>query len=177
MKRMMIMMPILLVTGMVSAETPATVDSVDIGRYAGLWYEIARIPNRFQGDCAGNVTAEYSLREDGLIDVINRCINREGTLDTARGIAKVVDSESNARLKVSFVRFLGLPLFWGNYWILGLDDMYKWAVVGTPDRKYGWILSRTPELSESDRETIRNLLTSKGYNTDRFKETYQTLDE
>jgi apolipoprotein D and lipocalin family protein len=153
---------------------PVTVDSVDLTKYAGLWFEIAKIPNRFQKSCARNTTAEYKLRDDGDIDVINRCIEENGDTNEVEGIAKVVDKKTNAKLEVSFVRILGIRLFWGDYWIIGLDTDYKYAVVGTPSRKYGWILSRTPELSTGEMNIIYNLLRKQGYNPKDFVITKQT---
>jgi apolipoprotein D and lipocalin family protein len=145
-----------------------TVQKVDLQRYVGLWHEIARIPNRFQKNCDSGTTAQYELREDGRIDVINQCLEEDGSVDRAEGVAKIVDANTNAKLKVSFVSFLGWRPFWGDYWILGLDDDYQWAIVGSPDRKYGWILARTPELDEDILERIFAILTAQGYDTDRF---------
>ena len=124
-----------LATAPMAAEAPGpptTVDRVDLMRYAGLWYEVARIPNRFQKQCARNVTAEYVLREDGRIDVINRCLRDDGRVDEAKGLARIDDPASNARLKVSFFSILGWRPVWGDYWILGLGDAYEYAVVGSP---------------------------------------------
>lgn len=149
------------------------VPTVNLDRYTGLWYEIAKIPNRFQRKCEMGTTAQYSLRDDGKIDVINRCFDKEGKAIEAKGIARVVDSVSNAKLKVSFVRLLGFSLFWGDYWIIGLGEEYDFAIVGTPGRKYGWILSRTPSLDQGKLEQIFNLLREQGYNPDDFEMTSQ----
>ncbi len=158
-----------------SVETePVTVDSVDLNRYVGTWYEIARIPNSFQKKCAMNTTATYRLRPDGNIDVINRCVESDGSENIAQGIAKVVDPKTNAKLEVSFVRFLGIQLFWGDYWIIGLDREYRWAIVGNPSRKYGWILSRTPTLSAYGRQVVTDILLKQGYNPDDFVPTEQS---
>ncbi len=156
---------------------PVTVVSVDLTKYAGLWYEIAKIPNRFQKSCARNATAEYKLRDDGKIDVINKCIEGDGDTNEVEGIAKVVDDKTNAKLEVSFVRILGIQLFWGDYWIIGLDKDYKYAVVGTPSRKYGWILSRKPKLSSENIEKIFDLLKKQGYNPQNFIMTEQTWEK
>lgn len=145
-----------------------TVTEVDIQRYVGLWYEVAKIPNRFQKNCERGTTAQYSLREDGKISVINQCFEEDGKLDKAEGVAKIVEPLSNAKLKVSFVSFLGWRPFWGDYWILGLDTDYQWAIVGSPDRKYGWILARTPELAEGTLEEIFAILTHNGFDTNLF---------
>ena len=157
-----------------NANEPVVVNSVDLNRYIGVWYEIARIPNRFQKDCARNTTATYSLREDGNIDVVNRCVEEDGTVIEAKGIAKVADTASNAKLEVSFVRILGISLFWGDYWIIGLEENYRYAVVGTPSRKYGWILSRQPQLSPEDLDEIFAILQHQGYNFDDFIMTEQS---
>ena len=151
-------------------ESPVTpVDEVNLERYTGLWYEIAKIPNRFQQQCVRGTTAEYTLREDGRISVVNQCFKKDGSLDDAKGIAKVIDTTSNAKLKVSFVSFLGWRPFWGDYWVIGLDEDYEWAVVGTPDRKYGWILARTPTLDEATMEEIFRIIEQNGYKRDAFE--------
>jgi apolipoprotein D and lipocalin family protein len=120
-----------------------TVAKVDVARYLGRWYEIARLPNRFQKGCAGS-TADYALREDGEISVINSCRNeQDGRLDQVTGRAWIIDTSSNAQLKVTF--------FWpfrGDYWIIELGKEYEYAVVGTPNRKYLWILSRTASMDD-----------------------------
>lgn len=152
-------------------EKPAPVDFVDLSQYVGLWYEIAKIPNRFQKKCAKNTTAQYTLREDGRIDVLNTCFQKDGIPITAKGIAKVVDTRSNAKLKVSFVRLLGISLFWGDYWVLGLADDYRYAVVG--DGRYGWILSRTPQMSSEDWEEANAILKEQGYDPSHFEKTVQ----
>ena len=141
-----------------------TVDKVDLKKYVGLWYEVAKIPNSFQDQCIYGTTAEYKIDEDGYIIVTNSCYDEEDKLDTAEGLAKVVNKNTNAKLEVSFVSFLGIRPFWGDYWIIGLDENYQWAVVGTPSRKYGWILSRTPSLPDSTMENIFEILKSQHYN-------------
>ena len=150
-----------------------TVPNVNLERYTGLWYEIAKIPNRFQQKCDRGTTAQYALREDGKIDVINRCFDKAGKVIEAKGIARIVDAESNAKLKVSFVKIFGLSLFWGDYWIIGLGEDYDFAIVGTPGRKYGWILSRTPTLNQDKLNKIFDLLREQGYNPDDFEMTFQ----
>ena len=148
------------------------VPSVELNRYAGGWYEIARIPNRFQRQCARHTIAQYGLRPDGLLSVLNQCIKRSGNVDQATGVAKVVDPVSSARLKVSLVSFLGWRPFWGDYWVIGLDHDYRWAVVGSPDRRYGWVLSRTPRLDDASMASIRELLERQGYAWSRFEHSH-----
>jgi apolipoprotein D and lipocalin family protein len=156
-----------------AGDEPTTVQNVDLERYVGLWYEIAKIPNRFQKKCASGTTAFYSFRDDGNINVVNRCLDTDGSTVSAVGLAKVVDTTSNARLKVSFVNVLGIRLFWGDYWIIGLDEDYRYAVVGHPERKYGWILARTPRLPPETLEEIDTLLRGQGYDPETFVRTVQ----
>jgi apolipoprotein D and lipocalin family protein len=153
--------------------TPVTVHKVDLNRYAGTWYEIARIPNRFQDQCVKNVTATYELREDGKIDVINRCVEDDGSIDEAEGIAQVVDESTFSKLEVSFVSFFGIRPFWGDYWILGLEENYKYAVVGDPSRDYGWILSRSQKMKKEDLNACYEILRKQGYDPDKFIKTIQ----
>ena len=146
-----------------------TVEAVDLDRYLGKWYEIASYPAWFAKNCTG-VTAEYSMKENGKIEVLNRC--RKGSLDgklkEAKGRAKVVDLESNSKLKVSF-----FGPFWGDYWIIDLDPDYRWAVVGEPKRNYLWILSRTPTLDKSTLDAILSRLPAAGYDVDQLQWTQQ----
>lgn len=134
-----------------------TVDHVDLNRYLGKWYEIARLPNRFEKKCERDITAEYS-KDGQKIIVHNSCIQQDGKAKVAEGKAKVVDAITNAKLKVTFF----WP-FYGNYWIIGLDSEYRWAIVGEPDRKYMWILSRTPLIADADHGHILSLVQQAGY--------------
>ena len=135
-----------------------TVTHVDLNRYLGLWYEIGRYPNSFQKGCLGS-TAMYTARPDGEINVLNGCRDKQdGSLREAKGRAWVVDSASNARLKVSF--------FWpfrGDYWIIDLGQEYEYAVVSTPNRKYLWILSRTPEMNPESLAKILENVEKQGF--------------
>jgi apolipoprotein D and lipocalin family protein len=145
------------------------VDSVDLQRYLGKWYEIASYPAWFQKGCTGS-TAEYSLLPDGKIRVVNRCRKKslDGPLKESKGKAEVVDAVTNAKLKVWF--------FWpfkGNYWIIELDNGYQWAVVGEPKRKYLWILSRKPTMEEKVYQDILSRLPQKGYDPGRLQRTAQ----
>jgi apolipoprotein D and lipocalin family protein len=135
-----------------------TVPAVDLSRYAGRWYEIARYPNRFQKQCTGNVTASYRLLPNGKVEVVNECRNSKGGLEVAKGKAKVDDRTTNAKLKLTFF----WP-FYGDYWVIGLDPDYRWAVVGEPGRKYLWILARSPELEASEYQKAVRILSEKGY--------------
>lgn len=146
-----------------------TVDHVDLARYVGTWHQIALIPNRFQDQCVGGTTATYTLRDDGRITVLNRCRTADGKMDEAEGLAKIENDETNAELKVSFVSFLGWRPFWGDYWVIGLDEDYGWAAVGTPNRKYGWILARTPTLDDGTLDRIFAVFEQNGYDRHSFE--------
>lgn len=150
----------------VKQEPLQTVSSVDLNRYLGKWYEIASIPQRFQEGCAAS-SAEYSLRSDGDIKVINSCRLEDGSIKVARGKAWVVDQATNAKLKVRF--------FWpfsGDYWIIELADDYSYAVVGHPDRDYLWILSRTPQISPALFDTLMERIENKhGYDVSQIVRT------
>lgn len=177
--RLLFFLSIALQTNIVSAdiEDPetegnrpvTTVSEVDLERYAGLWYEIARIPNRFQKECMRRTTAEYTLNEDGRITVLNRCLKKDGQSEEARGLAKIEDVKSNSKLKVSFVSFFGWRPFWGDYWMIGLDEAYQWAIIGTPNREYGWILAREPTINEDTTEEIFAIIEKNGYRRDAFE--------
>jgi len=141
----------------------ATVQQVDLKRYMGEWYEIARIPHRFQEGCVGS-GASYSLLPDGEVRVINRCRDeKSGELREATGRAWVVDPTTNARLKVSF--------FWpfrGDYWIIDLGASYEYAVVGAPNRDYLWILARSPQMDPAVYAGILERAHQKGFDTSRL---------
>ena len=139
------------------------VGAVDLSRYAGRWYEIARLPNRFEKKCADSVTANYTLRSDGKVDVVNRCRKVNGEYTTAKGKAKIVDKKTNAKLKVTFF----WP-FYGDYWILDLGPNYEYAVVGAPNRDYLWVLSRTPQLDEQLYQRLLTKMASRGFETERM---------
>ncbi len=156
--------------GTVWAAKPVEVaPSVDLARYAGKWYEIARLPNRFQRDCAGDTTATYTLRPDGKVTVLNECRRADGRWKSARGTARVADARGpNTKLKVTF--------FWpfsGNYWIIDLDPEYRWAVVGEPGRGYLWILSREPRLAPALYEQIVDRAKRQGFDTEKLLKTAQ----
>ncbi len=152
---------------------PRTVAAVEVPRYLGTWYEVARIPASFQDSatrrCA-DVTATYTARADGRIDVVNACRNAlDGYAETAaRAIASPVPGSGNARLRVQF--------FWpfsGDYWVIGLDPDYRWALVGSPSRNFLWLLSRTPVLPEPDIAAATAIAASQGFDTARIVRTEQ----
>jgi apolipoprotein D and lipocalin family protein len=150
-----------------------TVAAVDLDRYAGRWFEVARYPNRFQRRCVSDVQATYARRSDGRIDVVNRCRIADGSAIDAQGLARVVDDRTFAKLKVRFApaALSWLPMVWGDYWILGLADDYSWAVVGSPDREYLWILARTSELDSTSQAMAHTVARDNGFATERLAAT------
>ncbi len=149
---------LMLLLGACASHAPLEVVSkVDVTRYMGIWYEIAKYPNRFQKGCDG-ATAEYSLRHDGDVTVINRCVGTDGKSRQAEGKAWVSDKTTNAKLKVRF--------FWpftGDYWIIDLGADYEFAVVSEPTRKYLWILARSRELPKETLDGLLARLKEKGF--------------
>ncbi len=149
-----------------SSQSLETVPSVDLKKYAGKWYEIASFPQVFQKGCQCT-TAEYSLDPQGFIVVENRC-HRNGKVSYIKGKATVDQNSGNAKLKVQF--------FWpfkGKYWIIELASDYSYAVVGHPNRKYLWILSRTPKMNESLYQDIVDRAKRRGFDTNLLKPTDQ----
>lgn len=141
--------------------------TVDLQKYLGRWYEIARYEQGFQKGCQG-VTADYSLRTDGSIDVINRCRKPDGKLSEARGRAKVVDRDTVAKLKVSF-----FGPFYGNYWVLDHADDYSWAIVGEPSGRYLWILDRRATPGGVEVRRLIDRAARLGYDTSMLLQTQQ----
>jgi apolipoprotein D and lipocalin family protein len=132
---------------------------VDLTRYAGAWYEIARLPNRFQRVCASDTKATYTLGKGGKIAVLNECRAADGRVTSAKGTARLASKTGpNTKLKVTFF----WP-FYGDYWIIDLDPDYRWAVVGEPGRKYFWILARDRHIEQSLFDQIVARATAQGY--------------
>jgi apolipoprotein D and lipocalin family protein len=139
--------------------------NLDLERYLGKWYEIARFPNRFERGCAG-VTAEYALNPDDTIKVTNTCHKGgpDGPVEVAEGKAKVV---APGKLEVTFVPWL--PFAKGDYWVLHVDRGYSYAVVGEPSGKTGWILARNPELATEKYDKAVSVLESMGYDSSQLE--------
>lgn len=140
------------------------VASLDLERYAGRWYEVARLPQFFQRRCTGETTATYTRLADGRIEVLNRCAT-EGMPLEARGIAR--PAGGGGALEVSFLPgWLSWLPAWGAYWVIDLDPAYQWAVVGGPKRKALWILSRSPDIDPALLERLRQRSEARGYALD-----------
>ncbi len=160
MKQYLIILLVAMIFNSANAQTkPSVVSSVDLNRYKGLWYEIARLPNYFERKLKCT-SAEYTLRDDGKITVINRgnYISDPQKTNSAKGVAWIPDKNSPAKLKVQF--------FWpfsGNYWIMDLDKDYRWVLVGEPSFKYLWILAREKKMDEQTYQMLLKKVVDNGY--------------
>ena len=149
---------------------PKTVERVDLKRYQGTWYELARLPMFFQRDCAQS-EAHYSLKPDGNVGVLNRCRTLEGEWQEASGTATPQVPGKTDKLWVEFDNWFSrlLPgVAKGDYWVLYLDDDYQTALVGNPNRRYLWLLSRRPTVPAYERESLLAKARQQGYDTTRL---------
>lgn len=142
-----------------------TIATLDVPRYMGTWYEIAKYPNRFQKMCVADTRAEYSLQADGTVQVINRCRLANGAMTEALGSARQMGDKQSPRLKVRFApAWLSfMPFVWGDYWVIDLDSDYQLAAVSEPKREFLWILARTPQVNPAAYEALLTRLASKGF--------------
>lgn len=149
--------------------------NVDLKRYAGKWFEIAKYPNKFQKQCVANTTATYTEKKNGRIEVRNECLQKDGKTKTAVGEAKIVDKNTNSKLKVRFApgALSWLPFVWGNYWIIYLDSEYQYVAIGEPKRDYFWILARSPKIKDSVYADILKKAESMGFNPTKVEKTVQ----
>lgn len=149
----------------------ATVPELDLPRYLGHWHEIARYPNRFQRDCATDTRAEYRLRPDGQVQVINRCRRADGSEIEAQGVARQTGDARSPRLAVRFAPdwLAWLPAVWGDYWVVDLDEGYQLAAVSEPGRDYLWVLSRTAQVAPEAWFALLDRLGQQGFDTTQLK--------
>jgi apolipoprotein D and lipocalin family protein len=147
------------------------VKSLDIQRYMGTWYEIARFPHKFEKNLVG-VTATYTLNSNGSIKVVNsgHFLTLGGKMQNAVGRGKLAGKEKNGHLKVSFFLF-----FYADYYIMSLDDNYKWALIGSKSDKYLWILSRTPQMDQNIYNQVLDKARQMGYDLSLLQEVPQIL--
>lgn len=157
--------------------------SLDVPAYMGTWYQVAWFPNSFQKQCVSDTSARYRQRDDGRIEVLNRCRLADGRFDEADGLARPAGSVladnrlSPATLQVSFLpAWLRWVPAWGNYWVVALADDGRYAVVSEPQRNYLWVLARTPRLTPDDEATIRSLLARQGFDLARWQAHPHTAD-
>jgi apolipoprotein D and lipocalin family protein len=144
---------------------PVAASQVDLSRYAGGWYEVARLPSHFEGPCAGQPQAEYTPRWDGSVEIVNRCPDKSGQTHEVRGIALPLEGGNGAKLRVSLwpLWLRWLPLAWSDYWILHVDEAYSEALVATPDRRHLWLLSRHPQLVPDRIQALEQMATMQGF--------------
>jgi apolipoprotein D and lipocalin family protein len=152
------------------------VANLDPSRYVGEWFEIARLPNRFQDKCAGDIVARYAARPGGGFTVVNRCRQLDGTTTEAAGVARTVKGAPSSVLQVRFApAFLSfLPQVWGDYQVIALDEAHSYALVGTPDRKYLWLLSRTPVMDAALYDRLMAAARTQGFDISRVIKTPQS---
>lgn len=175
MKKVFPMALVLMLSGCaMSNQTLPTQADVDLNKYAGTWYEQARLPNRFQKDCVSDVQAYYQMNPDNTINVTNQCRAKDGGTKVARGLgrpASSFDPRNPAILKIRFAPdwIAWLPLVWGDYWIIKLQDDYQYSLVGTPDRKYLWVLSRKQEADAAVVDALLQYAGTLGFPVEQVK--------
>ena len=157
----------LLVTGYeaAAAEPLTAIARLDVPRYLGTWHEITKYPNWFQEKCVSDTSADYSLQSDGSVKVVNRCKMADGTWAEAIGQAVQTGGPDSPKLEVRFAPWWlsFLPMVWGDYWVVDLDENYRLAAVSEPSRKYLWVLSRTPTVDAAAYRDLLKRLESKGF--------------
>lgn len=153
----------------------ATIASLDVPRYMGTWYEIAKFDNRFQRKCVGFTTASYSALPDGTLKVVNRCRTADGGTEEAVGAARQVGNATSPKLKVRFAPAIlsFLPMVWGDYWVVDLDANYQLAAVSEEKREYLWILSRTPKVDKAAYDALVARLAAQGLDVSKLVPTPQ----
>jgi len=158
-----------------SSQPLRAIASLDLPRYMGTWHEIAKYPNWFQKKCTGETFAEYSLREDGKVRVINRCRLANGEMSEAIGTGRQLGLANSPRLEVRFApAWLSfLPFVWGDYWVIDLDEDYQLVAVSEPKREYLWVLARTPQVDPQAYARLLERLEQQGFDTTRLEVTRQ----
>jgi apolipoprotein D and lipocalin family protein len=159
-----------------TSEVPVkTIAALDVPRYLGTWYEIAKFPNWFQRKCVSNTKAVYSIKPDGNLRVLNSCKPAEGDTAEAEGTARQIGAKDSPKLEVRFApAWLSfLPMVWGNYWVIDLDSQYQLAAVSDPRREYLWILSRTPQIDPKAYEDLLGRLQAQQFDVRKLELTPQ----
>lgn len=148
-----------------------TIPSLDLQRYLGTWYEVAKYPNRFQKMCVRNTRADYQAKPDGTVQVLNRCITSNGQPTEALGAARQIGAVDSPKLQVRFApAWLSfLPMVWGNYWVIDLDPQYQLVAVSEPQREFLWVLSRTPKVDSAAYQALLARLAQGGFDVSRIE--------
>ena len=152
-----------------------TIPSIDVARYLGTWYEIAKFPNWFQRKCLSGTNANYQLKEDGNVKVTNRCKVEGGEMAQAIGTARQIGGATSPKLEVRFAPdwLAILPFVWGDYWVIDLDSQYQLAAVSDPRREYLWILSRTPKVNQKSYDDLLQRLVAQQFDLSQLSFTPQ----
>ena len=161
-----------------TADAPVkTIASLDVPRYMGTWYEIAKFPNWFQKKCVSNTQAVYSIRPDGNLKVLNSCKTADEKISQAEGTARQQGPKDSPKLEVRFApEWLSfLPMVWGEYWVIDLDAQYQVAAVSDSKREYLWVLSRTPQLDKKTYDELLLRLRGQQFDTRKLEITQQTI--
>ena len=185
MKHLVVALSTLCLALVVHAQSPASVSapgpltpiaSLDVPRYMGTWYEIAKYPNKFQKKCVAETRAQYQLQANGTVQVTNRCKTEGGSVDEVIGEARQTGPSTSPKLQVRFAPawLAWLPMVWGNYWVIDLDPGYQLVAVSEPEREYLWVLSRTPAVSAEAYGALLARLKVQGFDLDRLERTRQT---
>jgi len=158
-----------------SLQAVVSIASLDVPRYMGTWYEIAKYPNIFQRRCARNTRAQYTPQADGTVQVLNRCVTESGEDINALGLAKQIGPATSPKLKVRFAPawLSWLPQVWGDYWLIDLDDDYQLAAVSEPSREYLWVLSRTPKVDANTYSALLKRLSAQGFDLSKLERSPQ----
>ena len=147
------------------------IPTLDVARYQGTWYEIAKYPNSFQKKCVRNTRADYQPQPNGTLQVLNRCVTADGQTTEALGEARQVGPADSPKLEVRFApAWLSfLPLVWGDYWVIDLDPQYQLVAVSEPKREYLWVLSRTPQVDATAYQALLKRLAQRGFDLERLQ--------
>lgn len=166
---LLLLLPLLCLTA-AHAAPPEPIERLDLERYQGQWFEMAKYPNRFQTQCVSDTTATYAIAEDGRVEVINRCRTDSGAFDEAKGVARLVGEAGSPKLKVRFAPawLSWLPMVWGDYWVIELDEAYTLVAVSEPSREYLWILARDPDVPEQRVNDLIARLAQRGFDPARI---------
>ena len=158
-----------------SDQAVKTIASLDVPRYLGTWYEIAKFPNWFQKKCISNTKAVYTAKPDGNIRVLNSCKTASGETSEAEGLARQIGAKDSPKLEVRFApAWLSfLPMVWGDYWVIDLDPQYQLAAVSDPSREYLWVLSRTPQLDPKAYADLLQRLQQQSFDIQKLELTSQ----
>ena len=152
------------------------IEALDLPRYLGTWYEVARFPNRFQKQCVADSRAEYQSSPEGAVRVVNQCRLVDGSVEKAVGQARQIGAADSPRLQVRFApAWLSfIPAVWGDYWVIDLDEGYQLAAVSEPRREYLWVLSRTPSVPAPAYEALLKRLAAQGLDVGRLERSPQS---